>query len=101
MTFGLNLQGNRLTTNSFVVDYTAGSNVTDYLGGVPYDGASLVRDFARNDRLGEGFPLQPIGDGSRSTLFVTGTSPGTWLDIQAPKKDVETAGSGPAVNTGQ
>jgi hypothetical protein len=99
--FSLNLQGRSLSTNSYVVDYRAGSNVTNYLGGVPYDGASLVRDFARIDRAGAGFAQQPSGDGARSTLFVTGTAPGAYLDIQAPRKEVQSAGQGPAVNVGQ
>ena len=99
--FNLNLQSNSLSTNSFVVDYTAGSNITDYLGGVAYDGASLVRDFVRTNRLGEGLPVQLFGDTARSTLFVTGTSPDTYIDVHAPKKSVQTTGSGPAVNVGQ
>jgi hypothetical protein len=98
--FGLNLQGIGLLTNSFVVQYQDGSNVTDILDGLPYPGASLVRDVVRDMRNGEGFDFQGIGTGSNSTLYVIGLSPEDYLDAHKLLDPVQAPVSRPAVNLG-
>lgn len=98
--FGLNLQGNGLTTNSFVVQYQVGSNPTDVLGGLPFDGISLIRDVERDMRVGEGFTFQGIGIGSNSALYVIGLSPEGYLEAHKLLSSIKKPVAGPAVNLG-
>jgi hypothetical protein len=56
--FGLTLDNFHTTTNAFVVRYDRSAQVTDVLNGLPYEGASLVRDTIR--AMLHGMPLDRL-----------------------------------------
>ena len=100
--FSVLLDDHHTTSNAFVVQYQIGAQVTDVLGGVPYDGASLVRDSVRIFRDGDASLEQAFAwiDQADQQDKPVVTVEGNVVIINGVAFPISTSSTAPAVNLG-
>ena len=99
--FGLTLDQYHTATDAFVVQYDRSAEVTDLLGGKPFDGASLVRDSIRammhGEEVGSLMLLLTGPDGEREEREIRFDKRTRRVVIDGITYPVGTTGAGPAV----
>jgi hypothetical protein len=99
--FSVLLDRYHTTSNAYVVQYDASAEVTDVLGGLSYDGISLIRDSIRFMREGDpslGLDFFWIDESGKAKPVLT--LGGNTVVIDGVSYPIATSGSGPAVNLG-
>jgi hypothetical protein len=99
--FSVLLDHYHTVSNAYVVQYDPSAEVTDVLGGLSYDGISLIRDsirFMRNGDPSLGLDFFWVdASGKVRSIFTLG---GKVVVIDGVSYPIATSGSGPAVNLG-